>query len=193
MAYSRGIQIEDDTTKAIVKTAGIIAQREGLDQLSVKRILSEMKVSNRVFYNRFRNIEDLIEVMYHEFVGTLRGQINPQQLADTEHYYDKLLELAVGVVQKMYRNHIHFRLRLLSYETSKESNRNWWLEQIQKILEDGVSRGLLKPMNEQAVSYGVWCFCLGFHKDALGKNVSEEEAISAFRESFSYFIEGMKP
>lgn len=193
MAYSRGIQIEDKTTKAIVRTAAVIAQREGLEKLTVKRILSEMKVSNRVFYNRFRNIEDLIEVMYHQFVDTVRERINPERLADTEHYYETMLELAVGVVRKMYHNDIHFRLRLLSYEASKESNRNWWLKQIQEILKDGVNRGLLKPMNEQAVSYGVWCFCLGFHKDALGKNINEEEAISAFRESFSYFIEGMKP
>lgn len=193
MAYSRGIQIEDETTKRIIETATAIAQQDGMEKLSVKRILEEMNVSNRVFYNRFRNIEDVIEVMYHEFVGNLRGRIELEKLAEDDHYYETLLELAVSVVRKMYHDDIHFRMRLLSYETSKASNRSWWLEQIEAILKDGVKRGLLKPMNEQAVSYGIWCFCLGYHKEALGQQVSEEEAIAGFIESFSFLIEGMKP
>lgn len=192
MAYSRGIQIKDKTAKSILRTAVIIAQREGLEQLSVKRILSEMKISNRVFYNRFRNIDDVIEVMYCEFVGFLREKISLEYFSDTEHYYDTMLDLATDVVKKMYGNDIHFRLRLLSYETSKENNRAWWLNQIQEILRDGIKRGLLKPMDEYAVSCGIWCFCLGFHKEALGSQISEEQAISAFRQSFSCLIDGIK-
>lgn len=192
MAYSRGIQIEDETTKEIIHTAKKIAQKEGLEQLSVKRILAEMKVSNRVFYNRFRNIEDVIELLYEQAVNSLREIIDLSLLEKDELYYETLENLAVNVVRCLYQNNIHFRARLLSYETSKDNNRNWWIEQIQTILCDGVTRGLLKPMDELGTARGIWCLCLGFHKEALGKSVPEQEAIASFRTFFTIFIEGMK-
>lgn len=192
MAYSRGVRLEDETAKEIIRTATEIAQKEGIEQLSVKRILSEMGVSNRVFYNRFRNIDDIIQILYNELVEEIRSCIKLEQQED-QTYYDYLLDLAVGVVTKIYHNNLHFRRHLLSYQASKENNRNWWLNRIQTILKDGMNQGLLKPMKEDAVSYGVWCFCLGFHKEAIGENLSGKQAVAAFRESFALLIEGMKP
>ncbi|MBE7042550.1 MAG: TetR/AcrR family transcriptional regulator [Ruminococcaceae bacterium] len=192
MTYSRGIQIEDETTVTIIRVAKEIAQKEGIEQLSVKRILTEMKVSNRVFYNRFRNIEDVIELLYEQAVNSFRGIIDLSLLEQSENYYETLENLAVNVVRCLYQNNIHFRARLLTYEASKDNNRNWWITQIQDILRNGVERGLLRPMDELAVARGIWCFCLGFHKEALGNSVSEQDAISSFRASFSIFISGMK-
>ncbi len=193
MAYSRGIRIQDEITEKILSTAKEIAQTEGMEQLSVKRILAEMKVSNRVFYNRFCNIEDVIEILYERMVFSLRDILDPSLLTITESYYKTLVALAVRVVECLYQNNIHFRVRLLSYEASKDSNRNWWITQIQAILRDGISRGLLKPMDDLSAARGIWCFCLGFNKEALGQNISEEEALISFHASFSILIEGMKP
>ena len=192
MAYSRGIQLDDETTKKIIAAATGIAQQEGIEQVSVKRILSEMGVSNRVFYNRFCNIDELIQILYNELVQEIRSCLKSVK-EEGQCYYSYLLELAVAVVRKIYHNNLHFRRHLMSYRASNESNRNWWLSQIQQILQDGINRGLLKPMDTAAVSYGVWCFCLGFHKEAIGEALDGEEAIAAFSQSFALLIEGMKP
>lgn len=192
MAYSRGIQLEDETTKQIIAAATGIAQREGIEQLSVKGILAEMGVSNRVFYNRFRNIDDIIQILYNELVQEIRASLKSVR-EEGRDYYSYLLELAVAVVRKIYQNNLHFRKHLLSYHASNDSNRNWWLTQIQTILQDGINRGLLRKMNITAVSYGVYCFCLGFHKEAVGEALEGEQAIGAFSQSFALLIEGMKP
>ena len=190
MAYSRGIRLEDETSKTIIATAAQIARREGMEELTVKRVLTELKVSNRVFYNRFRNIDDVIQVLYEDLVQEIRSSLERVQ-QPAQSYPDYLLELAVAAVEKIYQNTLHFKQYLFSYQVANDTNRDWWLKKIQQLLRSGMEQGELKVNDPVKMSYGVWCFCLGFHRDAVGEELTEQEAMDAFREAFSCLIQGM--
>lgn len=190
MAYSRGIRLEDETSKTIIATAAQIARREGMEELTVKRVLTELKVSNRVFYNRFRNIDDVIQVLYEDLVQEIRSSLERVQ-QPAQSYPDYLLELAVAAVEKIYQNTLHFKQYLFSYQVANDTNRDWWLKKIQQLLCRGMEQGELKVNDPVKMSYGVWCFCLGFHRDAVGDELTEQEAMDAFREAFSCLIQGM--
>lgn len=190
MAYSRGIRLEDETSKTIIATAAQIARREGMEELTVKRVLTELKVSNRVFYNRFRNIDDVIQVLYEDLVQEIRSSLERVQ-QPAQSYPDYLLELAVAAVEKIYQNTLHFKQYLFSYQVANDTNRDWWLKNIQQLLRRGMEQGELKVNDPVKMSYGVWCFCLGFHRDAVGDELTEQEAMDAFREAFSCLIQGM--
>ena len=190
MAYSRGIRLEDETSKTIIATAAQIARREGMEELTVKRVLTELKVSNRVFYNRFRNIDDVIQVLYEDLVQEIRSSLERVQ-QPAQSYPDYLLELAVAAVEKIYQNTLHFKQYLFSYQVANDTNRDWWLKKIQQLLRRGMEQGELKVNDPVKMSYGVWCFCLGFHRDAVGDELTEQEAMDAFREVFSCLIQGM--
>ena len=190
MAYSRGIRLEDETSKTIIATAAQIARREGMEELTVKRVLTELKVSNRVFYNRFRNIDDVIQVLYEDLVQEIRSSLEQVQ-QPAQSYPDYLLELAVAAVEKIYQNTLHFKQYLFSYQVANDTNRDWWLQKIQQLLRRGMEQGELKVNDPVKMSYGVWCFCLGFHRDAVGDELTEQEAMDAFREAFSCLIQGM--
>ncbi len=190
MAYSRGIRLEDETSKTIIATAAQIARREGMEELTVKRVLTELKVSNRVFYNRFRNIDDVIQVLYEDLVQEIRSSLERVQ-QPAQSYPDYLLELAVAAVEKIYQNTLHFKQYLFSYQVANDTNRDWWLKKIQQLLRRGMEQGELKVNDPVKMSYGVWCFCLGFHRDAVGDELTEQEAMDAFREAFSCLIQGM--
>ena len=143
MAYSRGIRLEDETSKTIIATAAQIARREGMEELTVKRVLTELKVSNRVFYNRFRNIDDVIQVLYEDLVQEIRSSLERVQ-QPAQSYPDYLLELAVAAVEKIYQNTLHFKQYLFSYQVANDTNRDWWLKKIQQLLRRGMEQGELK-------------------------------------------------
>ncbi len=192
MAYSRGVKLEDELTDQIIDVATDIAYSDGVAHISVKRIISEMGVSNRVFYNRFRNIQDVLDIVYHRIVGQIRECINTEY--DESHdYYEYLLNICVAVLKSTYENKLHFSQYMFEYDSYSDSNRNWWIEHIKPLIQYGIDNGLLKNLNTTYISYSVWCFCRGFNADAIGAGLTLEQAIESFKLGLSCLIDGMKP
>ena len=85
MAYSNNVRIEDDLTKKIIDVATKIAYDDGVGEVTVKRILDEMGVTNRVFYNRFSNINEVILIIYNDIVDKIRHWLDTANTACTDH------------------------------------------------------------------------------------------------------------
>ena len=192
MAYSKGVKLEDELTDKIVDVATKIAYEDGVSQINVKRIITELGVSNRVFYNRFKNIQDVLDIVYHRIVEQMRECIKTEYDESCD-YYDYLQNIAVAVLKRTYEDKLHFSQYMFAYDSYNESNRNWWIEHIKPLIQYGIDNGLLKDVNTTYISYSVWCFCRGFNADAIGKGLTVEEALESFKLGLSCIIDGLKP
>lgn len=192
MAYSRGVKLEDELTDQIVDVATQIAYTDGVAHISVKRIIAELGVSNRVFYNRFKNIQDVLDIVYHRIVNQMRECINVKYDESTD-YYDYLQNICIAVLKKTYEDKLHFSQYMFEYDTYSESNRIWWIDHIRPLLQYGIDNGLLKNINTKYMSYAVWCFCRGFNADAVGTGLTLDEAMESFKLALGCIIDGMKP
>jgi AcrR family transcriptional regulator len=56
----------------IIEIAEKIVTEEGIDSLNVCKILRELNITNRVFYNRFNNIEDVLNEVYNNIILQIR-------------------------------------------------------------------------------------------------------------------------
>ena len=52
--------ISDEMSEEIVRVAEQIVIHTGAENITVRRILQTMGITNRVFYNRFRNIGEVL-------------------------------------------------------------------------------------------------------------------------------------
>ena len=107
MAYSRGVQLEDNISGKIIDCAMNIARENGVAAVTVSEILRKMEITNRVFYNRFKNIDEVIAELYKRVVDEMRICIDTEY-DGRENYYEYLIGLAVSVLEKTYETKLHF-------------------------------------------------------------------------------------
>ena len=60
MATSQNELIVDEMSDRIIAVAERMAMTNGAHTVNVRKILLELGITNRVFYNRFRNVEDVL-------------------------------------------------------------------------------------------------------------------------------------
>ena len=55
--------INDKTSDRIIEIATKLVKSEGAHNVTVRKVLKELGATNRVFYNRFRNIAEVLEIV----------------------------------------------------------------------------------------------------------------------------------
>lgn len=191
MPYSRGIKLEDEISLKIIDTAMEIASEEGIATLTVSKIINRMNVTNRVFYNRFKDIPDVITAVYDKVVEQLRGCFDTPYTPDKD-LCEYIINLAVSVLEKTYETKLHFAGYLYNYEFFLEENREWWISHMVPLVEYGIEHGIFKETDPRLLAYSVWCYCRGFNASSVGNNLSKEDAIKAFKLGLGYFIQGAR-
>ena len=56
--------INDEMSQKIIEHTESLVTLHGSRCITVRKILSEMGITNRVFYNRFHNIDQVLEIVY---------------------------------------------------------------------------------------------------------------------------------
>ena len=64
MAQPETERICDEMSQKIIETAEALVMTQGTHMLTVRSILKELNITNRVFYNRFRNIDEVLNIVY---------------------------------------------------------------------------------------------------------------------------------
>lgn len=191
MAYSRGNKLDDEISREIIDIATKIVYSDGAENITVRKILSELGATNRVFYNRFQNIEDVLKKVLENSVMKMRECMMKRYDESTD-FYEYLMELAVSVLKKTYETKMRFSNYAFNHDSLTDTNRMWWIERMKGILDYGIEKGYIKKMDAKELGYSVWCFCRGFNADAVSRNMTIEEAVRSFKLGFGCFIEGMK-
>ena len=184
--------ISDEMSERILETAGKIALREGADSLNVKRILGELGISNRVFYNRFENISVVLNIIYQRVIHKMHESIVNDDFSDGD-FYEKVIDMVGRSLSISYDAKKKLNDFVYEIDSQTDSNYKWWTAEIKKLIDYGIGQGYIKKVDSDSLSYSIWCFCRGYNADAVSRGLPKDEAIKRFKYSFSFLLEGLKP
>lgn len=192
MAENKNELICDSVSEDIIKIAGEIAMRDGARNVTVRQILRAMGVTNRVFYNRFRNIGEVLQIVHRRTVYKMRENIKSEydMSADVFAY---VTDIAVKILLSTYD--LKNQFSQYSFETDSYSGENfsWWMTQIKKIIEVAKSTRQIRPdIDADNLSYTVWCFFRGYNNDAVNRGLSKEEAVKRFMFGLNCIFDGIR-
>ena len=181
----------DEMTDRIVRTAAQIVTEEGTDAITVRRILSTLGITNRVFYNRFHNVEGVLEAVHKSMSEQVRRDI----LSDYDESRD-FFEYVMDVVEKSliisYDTKMRFNQFAFETDSASDANCEWWTGEIKRLIDYAVGKDLIRQVDSSVMSYSIWCFCRGYNADAVVRGLPRDEAVRNFRYSFGFLLEGMK-
>ena len=184
--------IVDEISDKIVDIAENLAKKNGAQSITVRMILAELGTTNRVFYNRFHNLDEVLEIVYKNAVYKMHKCLDSKYDITTS-YFEYIMDVVENVLISTYDIKKQFAGYMFEHDSLTKENYMWWNSQIKKILHYGIENKLVKDnVDANKLSYTIWCFCRGFNADAVGRNISKEDAVECFRFGFGCFIDGLK-
>lgn len=184
--------IYDEVSEEIVSVAESLAREQGVKNITVRQILTHMGVTNRVFYNRFRNLDEVLEIIYRKAVVKMRESLSSQYDIETQ-FYEYVMDVAVRVLVKTYEVKSQFSQYMFEFDSQNDSNRIWWTDRIKEIIEVAIRTNQLRKVDSEKLSYAIWCFLRGYNADAVRRKLSVDEAVESFRFGLNCLFEGLRP
>lgn len=191
MADNKKELIYDETSDLIIKITQDLATKDGAHTVTVRKILKELNCTNRVFYNRFHNIDEVLQIVYKNAVVKMQESIN-SEFSIEDDFFGFALDVATKVLINTYDIKMQFSQYMFEHDSLTESNRLWWTNSMKKYLEYAEEKNLIKKVDHDVLCYSIWCFCRGYNADAISRKLSKEDAIKYFQFGFSCFLEGIK-
>ena len=68
----------DEMSNRIIEVAEDIATENGAQSVTVRKILQALGITNRVFYNRFRNIDEVLSMVYNGMIPRIRESFSAE-------------------------------------------------------------------------------------------------------------------
>ena len=184
--------IQDEMSRAIIACAEGLATASGAQNVTVRKILQTLGITNRVFYNRFHNLEEVLDVVYENTVLKIRESIIAKFDPERD-FFDQVIDIVTNTLIMSYENKMNFNTYVFESDSVSDRNYRWWQGEIRRLIEFGKARGLLKAeLDADGMSYAIWCFIRGYNADALGRGLPREEAVARFRYSFRVLLDGMR-
>ncbi len=192
MAFSNDKKIVDNISEDIVNKLTEMIYSKGMNNVTVKDILKEMDMTNRVFYNRFQNIEEVFGIVHQRLIDKTRKCIAEAKYDGKSDYCEFLTSIAMSVIEQTYENKLYFSGYTYENGDVNNSNRKWWIEKISELIRYGIDIGVFKETDAHMISYAIWCYCRSFNSYSVGDNLSIDEALLAFKMGFECIMRGLK-
>ena len=183
--------ISDEVSEEIINIAESMVMQDGAKNVTVRRIINEMGVTNRVFYNRYRNIDEVFQIIYRRAVIKMHESIESEYDLRTD-FYNYVIDVAVKVLVKTYQVKNQFSQYMFEFDSSTDTNRLWWMNKIKEIIEVAKETKQLKDVDSEMLSYTVWCFFRGYNADAVKRKLSVDEAVKRFKFGLSCLFDGVR-
>ncbi|MEE1014251.1 MAG: TetR/AcrR family transcriptional regulator [Clostridia bacterium] len=191
MAEIKDALITDEISEEILHVAEEIARKDGARNVTVRSILSKMGVTNRVFYNRFHNIEEVLELIYTRAVSKMQESIQSEYDVRTN-FFEYVMDVVVKVLINTYDVKSQFSQYMFEFDSLKETNRIWWTDKIREIIEAGKATGQIKDVDSDMLSYMMWTFLRGYNADAVNRKLSKEEAVANVKFGMNCLFDGIR-
>ena len=186
-----GEHIKDDISEQIIQIAGDIAAEEGAHKVTVCKILTRLGVTNRVFYNRFHNIDEVLQIAYERLVLQIRQSIISKFDPEGD-FFSQVIDIVANTLVMSYRLKMKMNDYVFQSDSIYGDNYLWWKGEITKLIDFGKSKNLLKDVDSEVMSYAIWCFVRGYNADAVGRKLPLEEAVTNFKYAFGTLLDGMR-
>ena len=183
--------ITDAMSSTIVETAERIATAEGTQAVSVRRILTELGITNRVFYNRFRNVDEVLALVYKSMIVKIRTHIISEYDGEQD-FFSYVMDVVERSLIISYDTKMRCNQFMFENDSLSNGNYEWWTGEIKKLIDYAKENGFIKDVDSDVMSYAIWCFCRGYNADAVGRNLPMEQAVRNFRYSFGVLLDGMR-
>ena len=191
MPLSSNELIRDAMSETIIQTVENMVMENGAHGITVRKVLAVLNISNRVFYNRFRNIEEVLEIVYKNTIIKVRESLTVT-LDSEKDFFENVMDIVSRTLLVSYDTKMQFNQYIFENDSHSQSNYTWWMSEIKKLIDFAKEKKFIKDVDSEVMSYAIWCFCRGYNADAVARNLPREEAVRRFRYSFSYLLEGLK-
>ena len=183
--------IHDAMSETIITTVENMVMESGAHNITVRKVLTELGISNRVFYNRFRNIEEVLEIVYKNTIIKIRESLT-ETIDAKKDFFENVMDIVISTLIVSYDTKMKFNQYIFENDSHSQSNYIWWMSEIKKLIDYAKENGFIKDVDSDVMSYAIWCFCRGYNADAVARNLPRDEAVRRFRYSFAFLLEGMK-
>lgn len=183
--------IRDAMAETIIQTVENMVMENGAHDITVRKVLTRLGISNRVFYNRFRNIEEVLEIVYKNTIIKVRESLSTA-LDSEKDFFENVMDIVVRTLLVSYDTKMQFNQYIFENDSHSQSNYTWWMSEIKKLIDYAKEKKFIKDVDSEVMSYAIWCFCRGYNADAVARKLPREEAVRRFRYSFSFLLEGLK-
>ena len=187
----KDVLISDEMSQKIVFAAEKLAVEFGAENVSVRRILQELGITNRVFYNRFRNVDEVLNIVYENTVIKIRSSIASKFDPEGD-FFAQVIDIVAKTLVMSYENKMNFNQYVFQSDSISNKNYEWWKSEIRRLIEFGKSKGCIKDVDTEIMCYAIWCFIRGYNADAVGRKLPMDVAVKNFRYSFGVLLDGMK-
>ena len=194
MENKPSVIIKDSVSDEIIELTEDLVIKQGVKTLNVRMLMNKMGKSTRVFYNRFRNIEEVLNIVYKKVVIKMRDNLRDiaSEGRDTD-YFAYVEKLIVLCMEDTYDLKNQFSQYAFEHDSLSKNNYEWWIEKIKGLVRFGISNGYIRDdLDVDAISYFLWCLCRGCNADAVMRNISKEDAVRSLKAGFACFLEGAK-
>ncbi|MBQ7346753.1 MAG: TetR/AcrR family transcriptional regulator [Clostridia bacterium] len=191
MANEKNELIKDGMSDKIVETAEKIVTANGAHTLTVRMILQTLGITNRVFYNRFHNIDEVLNAIYRNTILKVRESI-ASVVSGEKDFFERVLDIVTKTLIISYDTRMQFTPYVFENDSISQSNFEWWKAEIKKLIDYAKEQKYIKDVDSDSLSYSIWCFCRGFNADAVGRKLPKDEAVKNFKYGFGFLLEGLK-
>ena len=181
--------IKDEMSEKIINVAEKIVTMSGTT-VTVRKILKELGITNRVFYNRFHNIDEVLKIVYTNTIERVRQSLEKDYDGKSD-FFEYITDVVVEILIASYDIKKKFNQYIFEADSLSQDNYAWYMDRIKLLFTEASKNGLIKDVDPEVMGYAIWCFCRGFNADAVSR-MSKEEAINNFRYSFGILLEGIK-
>ncbi len=183
--------IHDTMSEKILQTAERLVTSIGTHSVTVRKILTSLGITNRVFYNRFHNVNEVLEILYHNTVLKMRESISTKPEPGKD-FFEHVTDVVASTLVMSYRIKMQFNQYVFENDSMSDGNYAWWQTEIKKLIHYAKEENLIKDVDPDIMAYSIWCFCRGYNADAVGRNLPLETAEKNFRYSFGFLLDGLK-
>ena len=192
MAVSQNGLIVDEMSDRIIAVAERMAMTNGAHTVNVRKILLELGITNRVFYNRFRNVEDVLGVVYQKVSEQIRTSA-AWESNDQEEFFEHVTEMVANTLIRSYDLKKQFNQYVFENDSRSQSNYEWWMSAIKQMLTYAKEKSYIRAdADVDVLSYSLWCFWRGYNADAVGRGIPKEEAVKGCKYSFGIILDGLR-
>ncbi len=183
--------IYDAVSEQIIDATEELTVSEGTHNINVRKILKYLGITNRVFYNRFRNIEEVLDIISERSILKVRESLNFHFIEEKD-FFEQIMDEVEKTLIISYETRKNFAHYVFENDSVTDGNYQWWVEEIKKILNYAINKEYIKKVDTDKTSYAIWCFIRGFNTDAIGRKLSLEEALERYRYGFKFILDGLK-
>lgn len=183
----------DGTSDEIVASVRRLACERGYASLTVRDVLKDLHITNRVFYNRFANIDEVLDIVYRDIAGKMRESLCAPYDGEGD-FFEHVHHIAARTLHLSYVAKQNFNQFV--FEADSGGGRKLRLvgsrDSCAYHAGQTARRGGGADLDEAQSSCAIWCFIRGFNADALGRGIPENEALARFRYGFDLMLSGMR-